>query len=360
MSPDLDRISLTLPRAGFELAVDMALPQRGITVLYGVSGSGKTSVLRCVAGLERAHNALVRIGGDVWQDDAAGIFMPAWRRPVGYVFQEASLFEHLDVWRNLEYGLRRSRAQARQALHDAIDLLGIETLLPRSVHGLSGGERQRVAIARALATQPQLLLLDEPLAALDHARRREILPWLERMRDELSMPMLYVTHAADEMARLADFLVVLEQGRVKSAGPVAQVLTAAEGPLAIGSDAGALLQGRVVIRDAEWQLARVDFAGGSLWVRDDGLALGRQVRLHVLANDVSITLQAPQLTSIQNHLPCEVAAVIDDNHPSQAMVRLRCGDTMLLARITRRAAHTLNLSPQQSVWAQIKSVALVE
>ena len=361
MSPDRNRISLNLPRAGFELAVDMALPQRGITVLYGASGSGKTSVLRCVAGLERARNAMVRIGGEVWQDDAAGIFMPAWRRPVGYVFQEASLFEHLDVRRNLEYGLRRSRAtQARQALHDAIDLLGIETLLPRRVHGLSGGERQRVAIARALATQPQLLLLDEPLASLDHARRREILPWLERMRDELNMPMLYVTHATDEMARLADFLVVLEQGRVKSAGPVAEVLTAAQGPLAIGSDAGALLQGQVAMRDAEWQLARVDFDGGSLWVRDEGLSPGRRVRLHVLANDVSITLEAPRLTSIQNHLSCEIAAVIDDNHPSQALVRLRCGETMLLARITRRAAHTLNLSPQQRVWAQIKSVVLVE
>ena len=358
---EVDRIKLHLPRAGFELAVDISLPRQGITVLYGVSGSGKTSVLRCVAGLERASDALVRIGGEVWQDDAAGVFVPTWRRPLGYVFQEASLFEHLDVRRNLEYGLRRNLApQAQKALQDAIDLLGIAQLLPRRVQGLSGGERQRVAIARALATQPRLLLLDEPLASLDYARRREILPWLERLRDELGLPMLYVTHAADEMARLADFLVVLEQGRVKAAGPVAEVLTSAAGPLTADGDAGALLQGEVALRDAQWRLARVDFRGGSLWVGDDGLALGRRVRLHVLASDVSVTLEAPRQTSIQNHLPCVVDAVTDDSHPSQALVRLRCGDSVLLARITRRAAHALQLAPQQPVWAQIKSVALVE
>ena len=356
-----DRIKLHLPRAGFALAVDIALPRQGITVLYGVSGSGKTSVLRCVAGLERAREALVQIGGEVWQDDAAGVFVPTWRRALGYVFQEASLFEHLDVRRNLEYGLRRHpMPQSRQALQDAIDLLGIAQLLPRRVQGLSGGERQRVAIARALATQPRLLLLDEPLASLDYARRREILPWLERLRDELGLPMLYVTHAADEMARLADFLVVLEQGRVKAAGPVAEVLTSATGPLTADGDAGALLQGEVTVRAAQWRLARVDFRGGSLWVGDDGLALGRRVRLHVLASDVSVTLEAPRQTSIQNHLPCVVDAVADDSHPSQALVRLRCGDSVLLARITRRAAHALQLAPQQAVWAQIKSVALVE
>jgi molybdate transport system ATP-binding protein len=364
MSRDQDRIRLHLPRAGFELAVDISLPGQGITVLFGASGSGKTSLLRCVAGLERAQDALVRIGGETWQDEAAGLFVPTWQRPLGYVFQEASLFEHLDVRRNLEYGLRRSRTpqadRACQALQDAIELLGIAHLLPRRVQGLSGGERQRVAIARTLATEPRLLLLDEPLASLDHARRREILPWLERMRDELKLPMLYVTHAADEMARLADSLVVLEQGRVKAAGPVAEVLTAATGPLTINGDTGALLHGEVAVRDAQWQLARVDFTGGSLWVGDEGLAPGRRVRLHVLASDVSITLEAPRLTSIQNHLSCVIDAIADDGHPSQALVRLRCGDNVLLARITRRAAHALQLAPQQPVWAQIKSVALVE
>ena len=355
------QIRLDLPRAGFDLQVDLQLPARGITVLFGPSGSGKTSVLRCVAGLERARAARVVVGGEVWQDDAECLFLPTHRRALGYVFQEASLFDHLDVRGNLHYGMRRSgSAQAQQTLASAIGLLGIGDLLHRRPDALSGGERQRVAIARALATAPRLLLLDEPMAALDQARRQEILPWLERLRDELHIPMLYVTHSADELARLADHLVVLDKGRVKGAGPVGEVLAAIDSPVVVGEDAGALLQGRVAERDSQWHLARVDFAGGSLWLRDSGVPVGRAVRLRVLARDVSLTTEEPRHTSIQNHLPCTVESIAPDSHASQVLVRVACGESLLLARITRRALAALGLQPGSRAWVQVKSVALVQ
>jgi molybdate transport system ATP-binding protein len=358
--PDSDRIRLALQRPAFKLEVDLALPASGITALFGASGSGKTTLLRCVAGLERARDGLVRIGGETWQDDAQGVFLPTWQRPLGYVFQEASLFDHLDVRANLDYGRRRAGEAASIALDGVIGLLGIAHLLARRPHQLSGGERQRVAIARALAAQPRILLLDEPLASLDQARRMEILPWLEKLRDELRIPMLYVTHAAAEVARLADTLVVLDQGRVVAAGPVAETLAGIAAPVVLGEDAGALLQGTVAERDARWHLVRVDFQGGALWLRDTGAALGRSVRVRVLARDVSISIAAPAGTSIQNLLPCTVQAVAPDNHPSQVLLRLACGDSALLARITARAADALGLAPGLAVWAQVKSAALVE
>jgi len=360
LSIELIRVRLELPRAAFLLQVDLELPAQGITVLFGASGSGKTSVLRCVAGLERARNAEIRIAGEVWQDDPAGIFLPTWARPLGYVFQEASLFEHLDVLGNLRYGLKRVRSPAAaEALQAAIDLLGIRSLLPRPVDRLSGGERQRVAIARALATQPRLLLMDEPLAALDQARRQEVLPWLERLRDELRIPMLYVTHSADELARLADHLVVLDGGQVRASGPIAEVLSAADAPVVVGDDVGVLLPAAVVERDARWQLVRAGFDGGSLWLRDDGLPEGHRVRLRVLARDVSVTTEAAHATSIQNRLPGHIDSVVADRHPSQAIVRIQCGRSILLARVTRRAVAELGLRPGLAVWAQVKSVAVV-
>lgn len=351
------RIRLQLPRpGGFVLDVDLQLPAQGITALFGPSGSGKTTVLRCVAGLERAPQGRIEIDGAVWQDEA-GIFLPTWQRAVGYVFQEASLFDHLDVAGNLAYAQRRGGGVD---LQPAIDLLGIAHLVERRPAQLSGGERQRVAIARALATSPRLLLLDEPLASLDAARRQDILPWLERLRDTLHIPMLYVTHAADEVARLADTVVLLDEGRAAAMGPASQVLASTEGPLALGEDAGALLHGTVVQRDAKWHLLRVGLDGGSLWLRDSDVALGRAVRVRVLARDVSIATVAPRGTSIQNLLACTVVAIAPGGHPSQCLVQLACGDALLLARITARAADTLALAPGQPVWAQVKAAALVQ
>ena len=361
MNAPLSRIRLKLNRADFALDVDLELPVQGITVLYGVSGSGKTSLLRCVAGLERTPGARVAIAGETWQDDATGVYLPTWQRPLGYVFQEASLFEHLNVRGNLEFGLKRStRSSDNSALTATIDLLGIAALLERKTTQLSGGERQRVAIARALATQPRLLLLDELLAALDHARRQDILPWLERLRDELKIPMLYVTHSSDEVARLADTLVVLDEGKVKACGPVAKVLAGLDIPVVLGDDASALLSASIEARDERWQLAQLRFNGGGLWVRDTGLPLGRQVRVRVLARDVSIALDKPTHTSIQNLLPCVVQAIGPDKHASQALIQLLCGDSVLLARVTSRAVDELQLIPGMQVWAQVKSVALVE
>ena len=360
MSAPVSRIQLKLQRADFALDVDLELPGQGITVLFGVSGSGKTSLLRCVAGLERTPGARVAIAGETWQDDAAGVYLPTWQRPLGYVFQEASLFEHLTVRGNLQFGLKRAQGTDASALSAAIDLLGIGALLERKTSQLSGGERQRVAIARALATQPRLLLLDEPLAALDNARRQDILPWLERLRDELKIPMLYVTHSSDEVARLADTLVVLDAGKVKACGPVADVLAGLDIPVVLGDDAGALLSATIETRDERWQLAQLTFNGGSLWVRDTGLPLGRQVRVRVLARDVSIALDKPSQTSIQNLLSCVVLAIGPDTHASQTLIQLQCGQSVLLARVTARAVHELQLAPGMQVWAQVKSVALVE
>jgi molybdate transport system ATP-binding protein len=354
------QIRLGLARQDFTLDVNLTLPAQGITVLYGASGSGKTTLLRCVAGLEKAPSARVQIGDSVWQDQANGVFLPPWRRPLGYVFQESSLFDHLNVHDNLRFGVCRDGKGLNPAsLDEAIALLGLGDLLQRRTHQLSGGERQRVAISRALALQPRLLLLDEPLASLDHARRQDILPWLERLRDEIKIPMLYVTHAADEVARLAHTLVVMENGKATAVGPVAEVLAGIDSPVILGDDVGALLEGTVQERDLRWHLAKVNFSGGALWLRDSGVSVGQKVRLRVLARDVSLASAEPSHTSIQNILPCVVDSIAPDHHPSQVLVRLRCGESIFLARITARSADALALAPGQTVWAQVKSVALV-
>jgi molybdate transport system ATP-binding protein len=338
-------IRLSLQRPAFRLQVDLALPAQGITALFGPSGSGKTTLLRCVAGLERADEALLQVAGAVWQDDARGLFLPPWKRPLGYVFQEASLFDHLDVTGNLAYAQRRADApRAPLSAQDTIALLGIGHLLARRIDTLSGGERQRVAIARALATQP----------------RQDVLPWLERLRDELRIPMLYVTHAVDEVARLADTLVVLDQGRVSDSGPVATVLDRMNASGLPGEDIGALIEGTVGELDARWKLARVLFDGGSLWLNDGGLARDQRVRVRVLARDISISLRQPEGTSIQNLLPASVVSVAPDVQESQVLVRLACGRSVLTARITARASDALALAPGLAVWAQVKSVALAQ
>jgi len=358
MSPGELAIRLRLARSGFTLDVDLAVPAQGVTAVFGASGSGKTTLLRCVAGLERAGSARVVVGGDTWQDDAAGVFVPTHRRRLGYVFQEASLFDHLDVRGNLQFGLRRAGV-APEALAPMVELLGIGGLLARRPAQLSGGERQRVAIARALATQPRILLLDEPLASLDTARRREILPWLGRLRDELKLPMLYVTHSVDEVARLADHLVLLDAGRVVASGPLAQVFTRLDAAGLPDEETSTLLQGTLVERDTRWHLARVDFDGGALWVADAGKPVGSQVRVRVLARDVSIALAPAQASTVQNRLACTVQAIASGRHPSQAMVQLACGASLLQARVTARAVDALALAPGTPVWAQVKSAALV-
>jgi molybdate transport system ATP-binding protein len=341
----------------FSLDVDLNLPVRGVTALFGHSGSGKTTLLRCIAGLERAPQGRLVVAGEVWQD--AVRWVAPHQRPIGYVFQEASLFAHLTVLGNLRYGLRRTTNAQQAGLDQAIALLGIGHLLDRKPGTLSGGERQRAAIARALAVNPRLLLMDEPLAALDMQRKQEILHYLALLRDELDIPMLYVSHSPDEVARLADTLVAMDSGRVVASGPLAQTLARIALPIRLGEDAGAVLDGTVGEVDHAWHLALVDFSGGSLWVRDQGLAIGRRVRVRVLARDVSLA-EEPGTSSIQNVLRGCVDAVTGDEHPGLALVRMRVGDAMLLARLTKRSAASLGVVPGRTLWVQMKSVALME
>ncbi len=352
------RCRFRLDWPGFSLDVDLELAGRGVTAIFGPSGSGKTTLLRCIAGLERAPGGRLWMGDEAWQDGSR--WVPTHRRPLGYVFQEASLFPHLSVAGNLRYGLRRS-AEARQfSLDAAIELLGLGPLLDRRPDRLSGGERQRVAIARALATGPRLLLMDEPLAALDLGRKQEILPYLERLHDELEIPVLYVSHSPDEVARLADHLVALAGGRVLASGPLADMLARLDLPIRLGEDAGTILEGAIAEVDAQWHLARVEFPGGALWTRDHGLPPGHRVRVRILARDVSLARRAPERTSIQNVLEGRIDEVVDDEHPSSALVRLRVGRSLLVARLTKRAVCELELAPGQEVWVQVKSVALLE
>lgn len=344
---------------GFSLDVSLAMPGRGVTAIFGPSGSGKTSLLRCIAGLERAGSGYLAVNGEVWQDDAAGVFVPVHRRSLGYVFQEASLFSHLDVRRNLDFGLRRVPAvQRRVSLEQAIELLGLQALMRRMPGTLSGGERQRVAIARALATSPRLLLMDEPLASLDIARKAEILPYLERLHDELDMPVLYVSHAPDEVARLADHLVLLDAGRVTASGPTRELMTRLDLPLAHGDAAAAVLEAVVSAVEPGWHMSHAEFSGGSISLLNLSLQVGQRVRVRIQARDVSLTLERQAGTSVQNIFAAIVTALSADS-PGQVMVGLDAGGSALLARITQKSADALQLQPGSRVFAQVKGVAVL-
>lgn len=334
---------------------------RGVTALFGASGSGKTTLLRLIAGLERASVGRVALGERVWQDD--NHFVPTHQRPIGFVFQDARLFPHLTVAQNLAYGQRR--AGAADDIAAMAERLGLTHLLARKPARLSGGEAQRVAIARALLTAPRLLLMDEPLSALDPARRAEILPYLERLHAEAEIPIVYVSHSFAEVARLADHLVLLEAGRVTAQGALTELTTRLDLPLASGTEAEAIIEAQVAAHDRDFHLTRLAFAGGELWLPYHDAQVGQPVRVGIRARDVSLTLEAQQGTSILNILPVRIAAVADCG-PAQVMLRLSVGEgettpgTALLARVTRKSAHALNLVPGRRVFAQVKSVAIVE
>lgn len=350
------RFKLNWP--GFTLDVDLNLPAHGVTALFGHSGSGKTSLLRCIAGLEKPAQGRLVFKGQTWQDPHT--WLATHQRPIGYVFQEASLFPHLSVMGNLQFGQKRSASAARVGLEQAIELLGIGHLLNRQPDTLSGGERQRVGIARALAVGPELLLMDEPLAALDLKRKQEILPFLERLHDELDIPVLYVSHSPNEVARLADHIVAMEDGKVLAHGPLGETLARIDLPIRLGEDAGVVLDATVGEIDAQWHLARVDFAGGSLWTRDPGMPVGNKVRVRVLARDVSLALGETAQSSIQNVLKGVVESIGPDDHPGLLLVRVKIGSSLLIARLTRRSAAQLSIAAGQAVLVQVKSVALME
>lgn len=352
-------IRLALARGTFALDIDVALPGRGVTGLSGPSGSGKTSLLRALSGLERAQGR-IDINGIRWLDSAAGLDLPVHRRRVGYVFQDAALFAHLDVRGNLDYGLRRTpAARRRTALDQVVDWLGLAPLLARRVAQLSGGEAQRVAMGRALLTSPDLLLFDEPLAALDQDARQAILPYLERLHRELAVPAIYVSHAQDEITRLADHLVLLESGKLRASGTLAELLTRPGLPLSGADTAVAILDGRVAAVEESFGLTWVDTAAGRIALAAGGLAPGTALRLRIAARDVGLALRAPRETSILNCLPARVTAIADHG-PAQVMVHLQAGGAPLLARITRKSCDQLGIATGTAVHALIKSVALAD
>ena len=343
----------------FVLGVDLDLPGSGLTALFGHSGCGKTTLLRCMAGLQAAEGTM-RVNGDEWQGERGS--RPVHQRPLAYVFQETSLFPHLSVKSNLMYGYKRIPQSERQISFDqAVEWLGLSQLLGRMPEKLSGGERQRVAIARALLTSPRLLLMDEPLSALDQKSKQEIMPYLEALRDNLAIPILYVSHSTAEVARLADHIVMMDMGRVVAEGPLQQIMGRTDQPFGLEEDAGVILEAVISERDDRWHLCRADFAGGHLWVRaDEGLAIGQRIRLQVLARDISLARSEQTDQSIQNLLPATVNEVASDVSPGTSMVRLLAGQTPFLSRLTSRAVHTLDIEAGQQVWMQVKSVAIVD
>lgn len=347
---------------GFALNVDLALPGRGISALFGHSGSGKTSCLRCFAGLDRPVDGYLQVNGELWQDSAQGYFLPAHKRAIGYVFQDANLFAHLTVRGNLQFGLKRIPvAERRIPLQQAVALLGIEHLLERLPSHLSGGERQRVGIARALLSSPKLLLMDEPLASLDLKRKLEVMPYLERLHEELEIPIIYVSHSPDEVARLADHLVLLEGGKASASGPLKETLLRADLPFVLEDDAEAVVEGRVTAHDEAYGLLYLQLPDSTVQLRlpHAPLPLHKQVRIKIKARDVSLSLQPAQDSSVLNLLPARVLDWLNAEGQAHVLVRVQVGGEQLIARITRYSFDRLNIQRDQPLWAQVKSVSLL-
>ena len=350
-------VKIQFYREEFTLEIDLTLPAQGVTAIIGPSGCGKTTLLRTIAGLEHCPNATLKIGDSVWQDK--DIFIPPYQRPLGYVFQEVNLFEHLNVKKNLEYGLKRSSHSEQQiSLEKAIKLLGVEHLLQRRPSTLSGGEKQRVAIARALAVSPKILLMDEPLAALDLAKKREIMPYLESLHNELDIPIIYVSHSHHEVTSIADHLVLLEDGKVKASGGINEILTRLDLNLAHKDNTGALIDAIVIGHDEEFDLTYLEFAGGQLTIPKKDLPLKTIVRLRVRARDISLALEHQTKTSILNIFPAVIHEISAYNN-AQYTIKLLAGGIPLLARVTRKSVTFLDLSVGKKVYVQVKSVALL-
>jgi molybdate transport system ATP-binding protein len=340
------------------LDIDTTMSTSGITAIFGHSGSGKTSLLRCIAGLEKAQQGQLIVNETCWQD--ANTFLPTHKRPIGYVFQEASLFPHLSAQKNLNYAVKRAdQIVSPEFYQRVIEVMGLAGILNRYPSQLSGGERQRIAIARALLIQPRLLLMDEPLAALDHQRKQEILPYLERLHKSFDIPILYVSHSMDEVARLADHILVLDQGKVVAEGELTEVFSRIDLPQRLEEESGVILNGKVIEKDQQWQLMRVAFAEGHIWLPDSGETLEQEVRIRVLAKDVSLALSNHDDSSIVNRIPVAVSEIKSDQDKAMSLVRLAMGSDYLVSKLTQKSVHNLDLSIGLKVWAQIKSVAIV-
>jgi molybdate transport system ATP-binding protein len=360
-------ISLDKRRDGFRLQVAFEAPTPGIVALFGRSGCGKSTTVDLIAGLLDPDAGHVRINGTTLLDTNTNLSVSAHRRRIGYVFQDSRLFPHRSVAGNLRYGLKRAKGVAQRiGFDDVVSLLGLGSLLARRPNRLSGGERQRVALGRALLSQPQLLLLDEPLASLDTARREEVLPYLEALRDRLSIPMIFVSHQFDEVLRLATHVVLLDAGKVAAQGSPSQIslepaLRAIVGPEAVG----AVLDAVITSIDSEKRLAELRIAGGTLRISardilDDGSArhgVGSGVRVQLLARDIILATQPPHALSVRNAIEGTVTDITDDDDDA-ALVRVDIGGDSVLSRITRAAVEALQLRRGSRVWVLIKAVSL--
>ncbi len=352
-------VQLKGPLGQFSLDVAFTVPMKGVTALFGPSGCGKTSVLRSIAGLHKIPGRIV-IGTDVWQDKKR--FLAPHKRSVGYVFQEPSLFSHLSVHDNLVFGLRRAGEEKHLiAFDEVVQLLGLEKLIHRRPEHLSGGERQRVSIGRALLSQPRLLLMDEPLSALDKQAKEEILPYFERLANHLSLPIILVSHDLSEVERLADHLVSLQQGRVRSSSALSDALIDPHLPFSQSQDSAAILSG-MIKQVHEDGITVVDVSGQEILCPGHPLPTGTRVRMRIAARDVSLTRQQPQQSSILNFLPVRITQIHELNE-AEVNVHLAAAEHAafeFVARITKRSAHSLQLAPQEKLIAQIKSVSLTE
>ncbi len=352
-------VAITVRRGSFALAARFSSPTPGVVALFGASGAGKTTLVQAIAGLIRPESGHIRLGDRTWFDAAAGIDVPTERRRIGYVFQDARLFPHLDVGQNLDYGARRAPAgEAGVERGGLIELLGLGALLDRRVHELSGGERQRVALGRAILAQPHLLLLDEPLSSVDAARREDVLPYLERLRDRYAIPMLYVSHQYEEVLRLATHIVLLGSGAVAAAGAPATLATHPALRALVGAEAvGAVLNATVATIEADGQLARLDLDGAHIRVPLRGATPGAEIRLHVLARDVILATRPPEGLSVRNALEGVLTGFVDEDGDG-ALATIAIGGFELYSRITAAAVRELDLQAGMRVWALVKAVSL--
>ena len=347
---------LNIQLEGFKLDAKFIIPDKGITVVFGPSGSGKTTLLRAIAGLEKSDTGFLKVGDSIWQSDHN--FVPTHKRQIGYVFQDAALFDHLNVEGNLNYVIKRKTGLTKEFIDSIYTLLDIKPLINRSTVQLSGGEKQRVAIVRALLSNPKILLLDEPLSALDLKRKNEILPYLDSLHNLLDIPILYVTHSQDETSRLADHLMLIENGKIIGNGPVNEMLTRFDMPMARSNEAISIFDAKVINRDPEFSLMYLEFSGGQFVVPDNGMPIESLVRIRVAARDVSLTKKKQTDTSILNIFSAVVEEIAPESK-AQIIVRLTMGGVILLSCLTRKSASTLGLEIGLSIFVQVKSVAIL-
>ena len=354
-------------QGSFELDAAFELSASGVTALFGPSGCGKTSVLRCIAGLNQMPDGFFSLKGEVWQDGSH--ILPAHKRPVGYVFQEASLFPHLSVEQNLTFGQKRTQRRAGTDIdllnkEEVVDLLGITPLLERAPTKLSGGERQRVAIGRALLSRPRILLMDEPMAALDRFSKNEILPYLERLHDELRIPILYVSHDIAEVERLADQMVLMEKGKVKAAGPLQTLLSDPSLSLSKMPETASVLSGTLTAIDEDFGISTIMVSGIPFQIPGVKGPIGRPIRLRIEASDVALTRHNPEGSSSILNTPPVTIETIQPFGPYMANIFMRLGEDLdcqtLIARISKKSLYTLDLRRGQMIQAMVKSVSMVK